>query len=70
MTDTDQSTQPTTKPEPTPAPRPRIYVDELRDKHAYNGRMTIVFRPGEELTSDNMIDIAKKHGVALRERFI
>ena len=45
----------------------RYFVDEARDFAVSVGYSTVVFRPGQRLDSDHLINLAKQNGVAIRE---
>lgn len=54
---------------PEPAPRRRVLiVDEPRDCAIQVVHSTVIFRPGQVLTSDHQIRLAEEHGILTRER--
>lgn len=56
-------------PEVKPEPRRRVLiVDEPRDRAIQVVHSTVIFRPGQVLTTDHQIRLAEEHGILTRER--
>ncbi|MDB5093412.1 MAG: hypothetical protein JWO85_1513 [Candidatus Eremiobacteraeota bacterium] len=64
MAEETQTAPATRKEQPR---KKRIVVDELRDKAIYVGRSSVIFRPGQLLDSEHMINLAKEHDILTRE---
>jgi hypothetical protein len=60
--------KPKAKPVEAPPRKRVLIVDEPHDRAIQVLHSTVIFRPGQVLTSDHQIRLAEEHGILTRER--